>query len=156
LGVRLTVHAVASTFLFGSEDRIVFEISRLFVVDEDPFALERIYLPTEIGELLPVERIRSAVIDDLIREMAGIAVDHGYETIELAKLDREQAALLGARRGDAAFLITRMVSSAEQPLQVRQTLIRGERVRFHIGLQGPDLAPGADVGVLMSSNRQIT
>lgn len=148
LGIRLTVNVVASTFLFRYPDGVVFEISRLFSVDGDPFALERIYLPTDVGERLPIDRLSSAVIDVLVRDVVGITVDHGHETLELAKLDGEQAALLGAHQGDPVFLLTRMVFAAEQPVQVRQTLIRGDRVRFRIGLQGSELTPTDGSGTM--------
>ncbi len=148
LGVRLTANATASRFLIADSDGVVFELSRLFSVDGEPFALEHIYLPAEIGERLPINRLGGAVIDDLIREITGISVNRGRETLELAKLDREQAALFGARRGDPVFSLTRQVFAAEQPIQLRRIWIRGDRVRFHIDLEGPSLTPAEGSGTI--------
>lgn len=148
LGVRLTANPTAAAFLIDAPDGVVFELSRLFSVDGEPFALEHIYLPDEIGEQLPIDRLSAAVIDDLIREITGIAVNRGHETLELAKLDREQAALFGARRGDPVFLLTRMVFAGEQPVQMRRIWIRGDRVRFHINLEGSALTPAEGSGMM--------
>jgi GntR family transcriptional regulator len=139
LGVRFTVDTVASPLLTGQADGILFEMSRLFAVEGEPFALERIYLPREIGAALPVDGLSAAVVDDMIREHAGIDVDRGTEVVELIRVGREEAALMETARDEPAFLITRTASSGDRPIELRRSIVRGDRARFRIELSGAQL-----------------
>lgn len=146
LGVRLTVDGVASPLLRSDPSGLVCEISRLFSVDGEPVVLERIFLDPEIGHLLPGDRLATAVIDDLLRDLAGITVDRGNEVVQFARPTREEAVLLGQRRNDPLFQITRVAYAAEMPVEVRKSLVRGDRARFRIELKGAPLAPVAGGG----------
>jgi GntR family transcriptional regulator len=148
LGIRFTIDEFASPLLTGSADGVVFEMSRIFSVEGEPFALERIFLPEEIGGLLPVDGLSTAVIDDLIRERAGIEVDRGSEFLELVSVGREEAVLMKMDRGDPAFLITRTAAAGERTVELRRSLVRGDRARFRIELRGAHLEPV--VGTAMS------
>jgi len=146
LGMRLAVDDEASPLLRGDASGLVCEISRLFSVDGEPVVLERIFLDPEIGQLLPGNRLANGVIDDLLRELAGIAVDRGTEVVQFARATREEAVLLGQRRTDPLFLITRIAYAADVPVEVRRSLVRGDRARFRIELKGAPLAPVAGGG----------
>ena len=146
LGVRLTVDREASDLLRKSASGLVLEISRLFSVDGEPVVLERIFLSPDVGQALPGDRLAGAVIDDLLQELAGIQVDRGLEVVQIAHPTREDAALLGQRRTDPIFLITRPAFAGDAPGQLRRSLMRGDRARFRIELKGAPLTPVAGGG----------
>jgi len=136
LGVRLTTDREASPLLTGARDGVVFEISRLFRTDEEPVVLETIFLPVEIGQRLPGDQLAVAVIDDLLESEAGVVVDGGEEVLRLTRLRRADAALLQATPGDPAFLVVRSGFSVGRTIEVRRSVIRGERAQFRITLHG--------------------
>lgn len=146
LGVRLAVDDEASPLLRGDARGLVCEISRLFSVDGEPVVLERIFLDPAISQLLPGDRLANAVIDDLLREVAGVSVDRGTEVVQITRPTREEAVLLDQRRNDPLFLITRFGYAADVPVELRRSLVRGDRARFRIELKGAPLAPIAGGG----------
>jgi GntR family transcriptional regulator len=139
LGVRLMVDMVASPLLTGSDSALVCEISRLFRVDNEPVVLERIFLTPEIGELLPGDRLATAVVDDLLQVLAGVEVDRGEEVLQMARLGREEAAMLEMNVNDPVFLVNRTAFSAERPVEFRRSLIRGDRARFKVDLHRTEM-----------------
>jgi GntR family transcriptional regulator len=145
LGIRLTVDPDASPRLTGDAAGTVCEIDRLFRAGGEPFALERVYLrPADAARLSP-ERLAGGVVYDLLREACGIAVTRGEETLRLARLDRAEAALLGATPDDPAFLVLRVAYAGDRPVEVRRSLVRGDRAAFRIDATGPHPAAVADL-----------
>lgn len=140
LGYRLTIDEQASSILTGSHDGLVYEISRLRSVDEEPFVVETIYLPLECGEQLPMERLQLEALDDLLRQICGIEITHAEETLRPVKLEPVDAALLGLTAGDPAFLVERAGYSGDQSVELRRSLIRGDRYRFRVRLSGASLS----------------
>lgn len=141
LGYRITIDDTASTLLAGRRDALVFEVTRLRVVDGEPFALETSYLPLECGEQLPVERLATDILYDLLHECCAIAVTHAEETLRPVTIEQPDAALLGVHVGDAVFLVERTSYAGAQPIELRSSLIRGDRFRFRAYLEatGPTL-----------------
>jgi GntR family transcriptional regulator len=138
LGIRVMIDTDASPLLTGSAEGLVYEISRLFRVDGEPVVLERIFLSPEIGELLPSDRLATAVVDDLLSNLAGIDVDSGEEVLQMARLSREEAAMLGMNVNAPVFLVTRTAFAAGRPAELRRSLIRGDRARFRVALSPPE------------------
>jgi GntR family transcriptional regulator len=147
LGARITIDDTASRLLTGEDDGLVFEISRVRLVDGEPFVVEHVYLPVTCGERLPVDRLASDILYDLLRELCDIEVTHADETMRPVTIERTEAALLGLTAGEAAFLVERTGYVEEQPVEFRRSLIRGDRYRFRVRLHGPALAPwtGSDI-----------
>jgi GntR family transcriptional regulator len=142
LGARLTVDASASTLLAGSPDALVFEISRLRLVDGAPFVVESIYLPAECqGCLSPADLAETTVYDQLAAR-CGIVVTAADETLRPVRLEQPEAALLGLPVGETAFLVERNGLAGERIVERRVSLIRGDRYRFRVHLAGPTLEGG--------------
>jgi GntR family transcriptional regulator len=135
LGYRITVDDAVSTLLAGRRDALVFEVMRLRVVDGDPFAVETSYLPLECGEALPIDRLATEVIYDLIEESCGTVVTHAEETLRPVTIEQPDASLLGLQVGDAVFLVERTSYAGERPIELRLSLIRGDRFRFRAYLE---------------------
>lgn len=139
LGYRVTIDDQASALLTESRDGLVFEVGRLRMVDGEPFVVETIYLPVECGERLPLERLQNEALHDLMRDICGVEVTHADETLNPVKLEPVDAALLGLTAGDPAFLVGRIGYSGDRPVEVRRSLIRGDRYRFRVRLSGAHL-----------------
>ena len=139
LGYRVTIDDQASTLLTGSHDELVFEISRLRLVDGEPFVVETIYLPLECGERIPLERLQHEALHDVMRDVCGLEVSHAEETLRPVKLETVDAALLRLSSDDPAFLVERIGYSRNQPVELRRSLIRGDRYRFRVRLSGEQL-----------------
>lgn len=146
LGYRITLDDDASPLLTGRRDGLIYELSRLRLVDGEPFVVETIYLPVELGERLPSERLAHEVLYDLMRDRCEVTVTHAEETLRPVTLEQPDAALLGLPVGEPAFLVERTGIAGERarPVELRRSLIRGDRYRFTVHLEGPGLSlPGA-------------
>lgn len=139
LGYRLTVDIQASPLLTDRKDGLVMEFVRLRLVDGDPFVIETIYLPAEYGERLPLDRLTQEALYDLLQEVCGILVTHAEETLRPVTLTQPNAALLGLAVGEPAFLVERIAYAGERAVELRSSLIRGDRYRFRVHLEGPGL-----------------
>lgn len=144
LGYRITVDGQASPLLTGRPAGLVFELSRLRLVDEAPFVVEMIYLPAVCGERLPLDRLASEPLYDLLRDACDIRVTHADETLRPVTLDQAEAALLGLTVGEPAFLVERTGYAGTQAVELRTSVIRGDRYRFRVRLAGSGLATPHD------------
>jgi DNA-binding GntR family transcriptional regulator len=104
--------------------------------------VEYAFLPPECGRDIPMASLASGVIDDLMRQHCRVNVDRGDEILSLANLDRANAAHLGARPGQPAFLVTRTAYAGDRPVQFRRSFIRADRARFRVRLAGAALEGG--------------
>jgi GntR family transcriptional regulator len=139
LGVRLTADDAASPLLTGAAGGLVVEIGRLFYFDDVPVVVEHAFLPVEYGQRLPLDRLADGVIDDLLRELCGIDIDRGEEILSMTALPKSTAAILRLRSGAPAFSIVRTAYAGARVMQMRRSLIRGDRARFRVKLAGPNL-----------------
>jgi GntR family transcriptional regulator len=140
LGYRLTVDQDAALTLTGEAEHLVFELSRLRLVDGVPLAMELVYLAVAHGERLPLDRVAQVPLYDLLQEVCGITVTHAHESLRPVTVAQPEATLLGLRVGEPAFLVERTAYAGEQAVEVRRSLIRGDRYRFRVHLAGPQLA----------------
>jgi GntR family transcriptional regulator len=139
LGYRVTVDERASPLLTGGAHGLVFELSRLRLVDGDPFVVETLYLPQACGQALPLDRLEHEVLYDLLSETCGQTVTHADETLRPVVLRQPEASLLGLPVGEPAFLVERRGYAGETPLELRRSVIRGDRYRFRVRLEGHTL-----------------
>ena len=139
LGYRATTDERASLALAGHPDALVWELSRLRLVDDQPFVVETIYLPAALGERLPLDRLATVPLYDLLREVGGTTVTHAEETLRPVVLDRREAALLTLTAGEPAFVVERVGYAGERAVELRISVIRGDRYRFRAQLSGPAL-----------------
>lgn len=142
LGSRVTVDDLASPFLTGRPDGLVHEFTRLRLVDGDPLVVEHDFLVLDYGRRLPPERVGTEVLYDLLREYCDMIVTHADETLRPVLVDRTAAALLEITADEPAFLVERRTFAGDRPVEWRRSLIRGDRYRFRIHLEGWALAPG--------------
>jgi GntR family transcriptional regulator len=139
LGYRLTIDDDASRLLTGRRDGLIQEISRLRLVDGEPFVLETIFIPANCGERIQVERLASEPLYELMREACGIDVSQAEETLRPVTLGPREAALLGLGLGEPAFLVERTGFDHERAVELRRSIVRGDRYRFRVHLSASSL-----------------
>ncbi len=143
LGYRMVVEPDASPLLEGRTDALVCEITRLRLVDGKPFVVETVFLPGSCGARLPLARLAHEPLYELLWESCGVVVAYAEETLQPVTLEHSHAVLLGLPPGAPAFLVER-VGFAEphgRPVELRRSVIRGDRYRFRVRLEGPEIDP---------------
>ncbi len=140
-------NTVAAAALGLGDDADLVYVERLRMADDQPLAVDRAWLPYEIGKsLLDADFTHTALYDELERT-AGLRPDRGWERLSPvipAAGDRE---LLGLRRTDAAFHLERLGTNQGHPIEWRVTIIRGDRYRFVA-----DWSAGADSGLTLTAS----
>jgi GntR family transcriptional regulator len=102
-------------------------LDRLRYADDEPLALDSVWLPADVGRpLLEVDFSRTALYDEL-RDRVGVAITAVDETLEPVVPDHELRDLLHLDDDEALFRVRRLGRSDDRPVECRLTLIRGRR-----------------------------
>ena len=134
---------VADVFSAGDGDTIVLE--RLRHAGETPLILETCWYPRLVGNCLFGADLTTASIYDLL-EAAAVVISRARESIRPIVLDSRQADLLGVRKGDPAFFVERTSFAGQRPVELRRSVIRGDRYLYSIDLPRSVLAPARQSG----------
>lgn len=128
LGQVTDARAATELGLDPSSDLV--NLARVRYAGESPLAIDRVWLPADVGAgLLGVDFRHTGLYDELER-VGGIRPTSGWERIAPALPSAEERTLLGLRRTDAVFEIERLGSLAGRAIEWRVTAIRGDRFRF--------------------------
>lgn len=118
-------------------------IERLRLVDSEPLALDRSWLPRAVAEpLLAANFEHSSLYGELAR-LSGVRLTGGRETIRALVAPAEIRRLLAIRSDTAVLAVERIGCLNGQPIEYRESLIRGDR--FTLTAQWPGNA-GYQVG----------
>lgn len=130
LDIGVVTNAEAASHLELSEDAELFFLERLRCADDQPLAVDRVWLPLYLAEpLLTADFSRTALYDELER-VCGVRPNRGWERLTPvfpSSADRERLEL---KRNDAAFFLTRLGQNDNEIIEWRTTTIRGDRFRF--------------------------
>ncbi len=123
----IRVDAIAAAQL-GLEPRSeLFHLERIRIVEEEPLAVDRIWVPANIGrELLDADFTRSGFYDVLAR-LAGVTLDSGNEIIRAVVPSNVDRVLLAVDSDAAALSIERVSRSGDVAVEWRKTIVRGDR-----------------------------
>ncbi|HWF25802.1 MAG TPA: GntR family transcriptional regulator [Solirubrobacteraceae bacterium] len=109
-------------------------IERLRLADGEPLALDRSWLPARVaGRLLDAPLTRAGLYDELAR-LCGVTIAGGSERVRPVVPTPEERRALGLPAGVAGFAIERLVRSETEPVEWRQSLVRGDRYSFVVEL----------------------
>jgi GntR family transcriptional regulator len=109
------------------------ELQRLHEVAGEPLVAETIWLASE--RVAGFETLDlSGSLYELLERRYGLHVTSAREWIRPVVLDGRQSELLGADRGSAAFSVERVSFIRDAPLEVRHSLIRGDRYLYSVHL----------------------
>jgi GntR family transcriptional regulator len=110
---------------------LVIFLERLRYADEEPLALERVYLPYARFQNLLALDLASNSLYALLENEFGVRPVYAEESVEAVLLSTDEAALFRLEAG-APALLTRRVTTDEQDsvIEAATTLYRGDRYRM--------------------------
>ena len=102
-------------------------LERLRLADEEPLAVDRVWLPERLAApLLDVDFARTALYDEYAAR-CGVRVTGGHEHLRAVVPDGATRELLGTGPEVAAFAIDRLGLAGATPAEWRHTVVRGDR-----------------------------
>ena len=105
-------------------------LERLRLADGQPLAHDVVWLPASIARpLLGVDFTHTALYDELATR-CGVRPTASTERVHAVVPDRARAELLGLGSRQAAFAMERSSHARDQPVEWRETLVRGDRYSF--------------------------
>lgn len=107
-------------------DADLVHIVRVRFADDEPLAVDRVWLIPEARGVLDQDLSNTALYDALQR-CCGLTLTAGQETLHSISLSSDQADRLWCEPGSAAFFIERLGKIDDRALEWRETLIRGDR-----------------------------
>lgn len=128
LDIRIDAHA-AERLGLGEEAPVVF-LERLRLAGGTPLAIDKSWIPADLGRpLLVVDMQRTALYRELSHR-CGIDIDGGEEEIQPVLPDEVEAELLQVSLGTPVFAVERTARAGGRIVEVRRTIIRGDRYSF--------------------------
>jgi GntR family transcriptional regulator len=109
-------------------------LERLHRLDEEGVIAETIWLPSERVPEIDQHDL-SGSLYDLLRLRYGLNVTSASESIRPVILNRRQSGVLGVEKGLPAFFVERQSFAGEVPVEVRHSLIRGDRYLYSVQLR---------------------
>ncbi|MGW4424317.1 GntR family transcriptional regulator [Streptosporangium sp. NPDC004631] len=102
-------------------------LERLRLAAEEPLALDRVWIPSQVAApLLEADFTHTALYDELAGR-CGVRLTGGREHIRAVVPTAAERRLLGVEPGVAAFAIDRLAYQGSRPMEWRRTLVRGDR-----------------------------
>ncbi|WP_067454954.1 GntR family transcriptional regulator [Actinomadura macra] len=109
------------------ESTPLLHLERLRLADEEPLALDRVWLPARVAApLLDADFAHTGLYDELAKR-CGVRPTGGREHIRAVVPTSAERRLLGVEAGVAAFAVDRLAVQGRRPLEWRRTLVRGDR-----------------------------
>lgn len=145
LDERIDAAAASQLGLPSTADLIYLERVRL--AGGRPLALDQAWLPADLARpLLHADFSHTALYDELLRR-CHIGPEGGTEQIRPVIPTPAQRSALNLARSEAAFAIERHTWATGRPLEVRHTLVRGDR--FALAAQWEDAGTIGDAPPLL-------
>jgi GntR family transcriptional regulator len=109
-------------------------IERLRLADGEPLALDRSWLPARVArQLLDASLTHAGLYDELAR-LCGVTIIGGSERVRPVVPSATERRALAIPPGVAGFAIERLVRSEREPVEWRQSLVRGDRYSLVVEL----------------------
>jgi GntR family transcriptional regulator len=105
-------------------------LERLRFAGEEPLSLERSWLPSPLADGLLSADLEHGPLYVALRETCGVQITSGSERISPVIPASADRACLRMPARTAAFLVERLALSGAQPVELRQSTVRGDRYRF--------------------------
>jgi len=116
-------------------------VERLRIAGDEPLALDRSWLPLSIAEGLLEADLTSGSLYGALLATCGLRVTGGRERIWPVNPSERDRRLLALSEGIAAFAVERLALSGDQPVEWRESLIRGDRYSFRVEWPPAELPP---------------
>ncbi len=113
----------------------VIQIEGLRTLRRHPLSTHTVYLPSEIGALIPSEALTGPPVITLVEERAGIFVREAVQWIQAVLADRVTAGLLGLRPRSPLLWLERVYySDAGRPVEFAITRLASARSPYWLRL----------------------
>jgi len=113
----------------------VFEIKRLRLADNIPFAMETSYIPYKHAKNMTEEFVSQLGLYNTLNDKCGIKPDEAVETFEAVLVDQDDAELLKVPRKSAALHLERITSAQGQIIEYCISTIRGDKYKYTVSLK---------------------
>jgi GntR family transcriptional regulator len=131
LELRSATEDIAS--MLQSEAGSAVFLERLRFADGSPLVLERCWFERGVGQYLFHADLTTQSLYDIL-ERHGVVVTRAVETIRPVILSTQEASLLTVGTGEPAFFVERVSFCAGRAIEVRRSLIRGDRYLYSVDL----------------------
>ena len=124
------VDPVVAGHLELAPDTPLFFLERIRCADDEPLAIDRVWLPLQIAKPLLSSNFENTALYEELEKKCGMHPDAGWERIAPGLPTPGERATRAMRRGEAALSLERLGTVNGTPIEWRTTLIRGDRYRF--------------------------
>jgi len=119
----------------------VLRVERLRLADEEPIAIEVVFLNAERFDGITAALSDGASLYQLFSSNYGVELASAEETIEAVIAEGREAGLLRCQPGMPLLMLSRRtLDTTGQPIEFVRSLYRGDRYRFQTGLRRPHVA----------------
>ncbi len=135
---------VIATRMLLEESAPLVYLERVRLAGDEPLALDRVWLPADIASpLLTVDFTHTALYDELLTH-CGLRLTGGREQVRAVLPLRGERALLHIPAGVALLAVERTGCLDGQPVEHRQTFVRGDRFAVTAQYDGRSVQLSAD------------
>jgi len=113
----------------------VFEIARIRMANAEPIVYQRAYIPCKIAPTLIQEDLENNSLYEILEQKYGLILFRANQRMEAVSATKEQADLLGLKRGKPLFHIERLSYLEDNtPVEYVEMWYRGDRYSFEVEL----------------------
>lgn len=113
-------------------------LERIRFADDEPLAMDRVWLPARLAAPLLDSDFTSTSLYGELDRLCGIRLTGGREHVQAIVPTSAERVLLGMPEGTAALAIDRTGEFRGQPVEWRQTVVRGDRFSLLTDFTHPD------------------
>lgn len=113
-------------------------LERIRLADDEPLAMDRVWLPARLAAPLLESDFTSTSLYGELDQRCGIRLTGGREHVRAIVPTSAERVLLGMPEGTAALAIDRTGELRGQPVEWRQTVVRGDRFSLLTDFTRPD------------------
>jgi len=129
-----------------AEGEEVLQIERVRLADDEPLAVELLYLAAKRFDGIAAVLGESQSLYELLRARYGVELAWAEETIEAASAPEREAALLGTPSGAPVLVLCRQsFDPIGRPVEFVRSFYRADKFRFRTRLQPPAAPAGASL-----------
>jgi len=116
-----------------------YEMYRSILGDDEPLILFKAWWPEAMFPDLESKGLEDRTLKAVLTDY-GVEIESQYKEVEVTILDDEEAALLQSPAGSPAMLVTYLTyMRGHVPFEYRRMIVRGDRCKYFINLDTPEL-----------------
>lgn len=114
----------------------VYFIKRLRYADDILMAIEDTWLPASLFPGIDKQNLDDNALYDIMRDQYNVIPNSANESFGATAVNSKDAELFGIKIGDPALDIERLTFSAQVPIEYTTAIVRGDKFRFYVKLEG--------------------